>query len=103
MEDFLQYTSGKQVFSLSQGTLEMMRVGARVGAGVGAGAQASKTVLRILCKSFSEYLNTFVVVIGATAMRGFISKGPTGYSDNLSPNLKDEEESEKVTKGATEG
>ena len=69
---------------------------------MGAGAKASKTALKICCKSFSEYLKTLVVATGALA-RDFIPNSLAGWSDNLSPDLKGEEESGRATKGAKEG
>ena len=72
-------------------------------AGVAAAAWASRMALKILCKSFSEYLETLVVAIGASAIGGFIPKGPAGWSDYLSPDLEGGKESERVTKGMTEG
>ena len=54
MWDFPRYTSREQAFSFSRGVLET--------AGAGAGARASRTALKIRCKSFSEYLGVLVSV-----------------------------------------
>ena len=68
---------------------------------MGTGAQASRTALKILCKSSLEYLGT-PVAVGALAMGGFVPEGLAGWSDNLSPDSKDGEESGGATKGAAE-
>lgn len=53
----MQYTSEEQVFNgLSQGFLKVVRAGT----GVETEVQASRTVPKICCKSFSEYLGTSV-------------------------------------------
>ena len=96
----------------------MMEAGARTGVGVGArtraeagvgtragartGARASRTALRILCKSSSEYLRTLLAAGGELA-RGFLPEGPAGWSDNLSPDSGGGEESGGAIEGATEG
>ena len=98
MWDFLQYISKERAFNFSRGTLETMR--ARVGAEVGA--QASRTALRILCKSSSKYLETLVAAIGASVMGGFVSKGPAGWLDNLSPDLGGRKESKEAMERAME-
>ena len=56
----------------------------RVGAGVRTRVKASRTALRILSKSSSEYMGTLVAKI-ALAIEGFVPEGPAGWSDNLSP------------------
>ena len=73
--------SGERAFSFSrgassffQGVSEMTRAET----GVGAGASASRTALKIYCKSSLEYLGTLVVAGGALAIKGFDFKGPTG-------------------------
>ena len=70
-----------------------------MGAGTGTGARASKTVLKILCKSFSEYLG-ILVSAGSFSPGGLL--GCLEISD-----LGGGEESggamEGVTEGATEG
>ena len=113
MWDFPRYKSGERAFSFSRGASATMGAGARTGAGAGTGAGAetgaragtgalaSRTALRILCKSSSEYLGTLVAA-GALAMGGFTPKGPTGWSDNSSPDSGDGEESGGATEGATE-
>ena len=102
MWDFPQYTSGEQAFSFSQGTLETMGAETGVGAGTGAKAQASRTALRIRCKSSSQYLG-ILVAEGGDLAKGFPPKSPAGWSDNLSPNLGGGKESGGATKEATEG
>ena len=83
------------------------RTGAGMGVGTGAGtetgAQASRTALRILYKSFSEYLGTLVAATGASAMGGFAPRGPAGWLNNSSPDSGGGEESGGVMEGATEG
>ena len=59
-------------------------------AGAGAGARASRTALRICCKSFSEYLG---VLVSAGDSSGCLE-----FSD-----LGGGEESGGATEGATEG
>ena len=119
MWDFSQYASGKRAFSFSQGASAMMGAGSGAGAGAGAGmgagtgagtgtgAQASRTTLKILYKSSSEYLGTLVAATGALATESFVSEGPVGWSDNLSLDLEGEKESrgpmERATEGMTEG
>ena len=71
-------------------------------AGTGAGTQASRTALKIRYKSFSEYLG-IIVAAGGELARGFSSKGPTGWSDNSSPDLEGRKESGRATEGAMEG
>ena len=93
--------SGKQAFSFSQGLSKTM--GARAGAEAGAGARASRTILKILYKSFLEYLRVLVAVSRATAMRGFVFKGLMGYSDNLSPESEGGKKLRRVIERATEG
>ena len=91
MWDFPQYTSKEQAFSgLFRSSLEA------VGAGTRAKAWASKTALKICCKSFSKYLRTLVAVAG-----DFSPKGLLGYlkiSD-----LEGGKKPERVTEGAIEG
>ena len=87
----------------------METTGARAGAEAeaetrtGVKTQASRTVLRILCKISLEYLGIFVAASGATVMGGFVLKGPAGGLDNLSPNLGGKKEPRGATEGATEG
>ena len=59
--------------------------------------------LKIRCKSSLEYMGTLIAAAGALATRDFVLKGLTGWSDNLSPDLKDEEESKEATEGAMKG
>ena len=75
MWDFPRYTSEKRVFSFFRGTSET--TGAETGAEAGAGAQASKTALRIRCKSSSEYLGTLLAA-GVELVRVFSPKGSAG-------------------------
>ena len=51
--------------------------GAETGIRVQTGAQASKTALKILCKSSSEYLG-ILIAAGTLATRGFTPEGPAG-------------------------
>ena len=118
MWDFSQYTSRERAFSFSRGALATMGAGvgvgagARIGAGIRAGAGtkagagtrtlASRTALRILCKSFSEYLKTLVATKVLTT-GGFGTEQPAGWSDNSSPKLGGEKESGRAIEGATEG
>ena len=84
-----------------------MGAGAGTGAGMGAkaiiraraGTRASRTVLRIRCKSSSEYLGILLAAAGALATGGFV-KGSMGWSDNLSLDLGGGEESGGATKEA---
>ena len=69
----------------------------------GTRARASRTALKIRCNSSSEYLRTLVAASGVLAMEGFVLEGPTGWSDNLSPDSGDGKESRGATEGATEG
>ena len=113
MWDFLRYTSKEQAFSFARAASITMEVGAGVGAragtgagtgagartGAGAGSWASRTVLRICCKSFSEYLGILLAVTGALATEGSV-EGLAGWSDNLSPDLVGWAESRGVMEGA---
>ena len=72
---------------------------ARAGAAAETGARASRTALKILCKSSSEYLGTLVAVTRVSAIGGFVPKGPTCWLNNLSPDSGGREKSG----GATEG
>ena len=80
--------------NFSWGTSEMTRAGAKAG----AGAWASKTALKILCKSSLEYLGTLLATTG-----GFAPEGPASSLDNLSPDLGGGKESREATKRETEG
>ena len=85
MWDFSQYISREQSFKdLSWGSLEV--AGARTGAG--ARVRASKTILRIRCKSFLVYLGTSIIAI--------VSGIPAGYLENSDSG--DREESRRATK-----
>ena len=91
MWDFPRYTSGERAFSFSRDTSETTGTGA----GAGAGARASRTVLKIRCKSSSEYLGILV------SAGDFGPRGPSGCSE-----ISDSgggEESGGVSEGATEG
>ena len=79
------------------------RAGAGTRAGVGAGARVSRTALRLLCKLFLEYLKIVVAVIGASTRGGFVSKGPTSWLDNFSPDLGGGKESRRAMERAAEG
>ena len=87
MWDFPQYTSRERAFSFSQGVSET--------AGVGEGAWASRTALKILCKSSSEYLGTLV------AAGDFGPWVPSGYLETSDSESR--EEPGGATEGATEG
>ena len=104
MWDFPWYKSGERAFSFSQGASATMGAGAGAGLGTGAGAGigalVSRTALRILYKSSSEYLRTLVAA-GALATGGFV-EGPAGWSDNSSPDSGGGEESGGATEGAAE-
>ena len=71
-----------------------------VWAGTEAGARASKTVLKILCKSSLKYLGILVAATETTATGGFVLEGPAGYLET--PDFGGGEESGGVTEGATE-
>ena len=93
--DFPQYTSGERGFnSFFRSSSEAAEAGA--GAGAGAGARASRTALRIYCKSSSEYLGTLVVAAG-----DFGPGGPSGYSEISDPGGG--EEPRRAIEGPTEG
>ena len=85
------------------GTRARAGTGARAGIGARAetGPRASRTALKILCKSSSEYLGT-IVSTGALATRGFAPKGSAGWLDNSSPDLGVRKESGGATDGAAE-
>ena len=57
---------------------------ARAGVRARAGARASRTALRIYCKSSLEYWGILVAATRVLAMRGFVSEGLVGWSDNFS-------------------
>ena len=82
-------------FSFFWGTSETTGVGV----GAEAGTQAFRTALKILYKSFLEYLRILVSTTGALATGSFVSKGPAGWLDNSSPDLGVGEESGGATKG----
>ena len=77
------------------------RAGARIGAEVGI--QASRTALRIHCKSSLKYLGILVAAAGTSTTGGYVPKNLTGWSDNSSPDSRGGKESEGVTDGATKG
>ena len=97
MWDFSRYTSGQRAFSFSRGTSEMTGAGtrARTRAGAGTGARASRTALKIRCKSSSEYLG-ILVLAGDFGPESLLSCSKISYSGGR-------EESRKASKGATEG
>ena len=65
---------------------------ARAGAEMGTGTQASRTVLKIRCKSSLEYLGTSIATAGAF--------GPRDSADCLeNSDLEGGEESERATEG----
>ena len=74
--------------------------GAGAGARAETGAQASRTALKIYCKSFLEYLGISIAVAGAIAMGSFVLEGSAGCLENS--NLGDREESEEITEEAME-
>ena len=78
---FLQYTSKEQAF---KGLF-----------------QASKTVLKIWCKSSLVYLSIARGVVGMTTTGRFIPGSLSGWLNNLSPDLRDEEESRKAIEGCS--
>ena len=80
------------------------RTGAGAGARTGAGAriQTSRTVLKIRCKSSSEYLGILVAAARALAMGCFVPKGSADWSDNLSSDSGGREESGGATEGAVD-
>ena len=84
MWDFPWYTSQKEAFSLSWGSLKVTRAEARAGVGVKAetGARASRPVLKIRCKLSSEYLGTSVAMTTMAAIEDFVSKSLAGYLKN---------------------
>ena len=90
---------GKQDFSFSRGTSKTTGAGAEVR----TEAQTSRTVLKIRYKSSLQYLGTLVAAAGASATEDFISKGPTGWLDNLSFDWKGGKESGGAIEGAMEG
>ena len=81
----------------------MIEAGAGVGAEVETGPRASRMVLKICCKSSLEYLGMLLAAVGALATGSFVAEGLAGWSDNLSADSGDREETEKATKGAIEG
>ena len=91
--------SGERAFSFFQGASEMIKAGA----GAGTRARASRTALKIRCKSFSEYLGTLVAVGEMLATRGFIPKSLAGWSDNLASDLRGGEKLGRAIEGVTEG
>ena len=64
-----------------------------------ARTQASRTVLRIRCKSSSEYLGILLAAAGPLATESFV-KGPAGWSDNSLPDSGGGKESRGATEGA---
>lgn len=60
-------------------------------------AQASKTVLKIRCKSFLVYLGAKDIVLGIIAIRRLAPKSLASCSDNLLSDLGAREKSEGVT------
>ena len=63
MWDFSQYMFGERAFNgFFQGSSKLAGAGAGMRAGVGV--RTSRMVLKICCKSFSEYLGTLVVAAG---------------------------------------
>ena len=95
--------SEERVFSFSRGVLETTGAGAGGETGAGVRALVSRTALKTLCKSSTEYLGILVVVIRVIAMGGFFFESPAGWSDNLSSNSEGEKKLGKVTEGVTEG
>ena len=85
MWDFPRFTCREWALKFSWGALVTMGARSRAGAGAGvgmgvgmeAGARASKTALKIPCKSSSEYLG-ILVAARALGTRGFGPEGPAG-------------------------
>ena len=98
-----------QVFGFFWGASETIKagVGAETGAEAEAGARASRTALKILYKSSSEYSGTLVAATGTSAMGSFLFEGLAGWFNNLSLDLGGREETrgatEEATKAVTEG
>ena len=65
--------------------------------GVGARVWASKTVLKIRCKSSLEYLGTSVTVVGTTGIGSFTPESLASCSKNSNLGVEDK------SGGATEG
>ena len=63
------------------------------------GAQASRTVLKIRCKSSSVYLGTGGAAAGITATGKFTPGGPAGWLNNSSPDSGGGKESGRATEG----
>ena len=76
--------------------------GAETGAGAGTGALGSRTALKILCKSSSEYLR-ILVAAEAVATGDFGPEDPADWSHNSLPDSGGREESEGAMEGVTEG
>ena len=94
--------SEKRALSLFRDISKTAGAGARVGRGVGVRTQAFKTVLKIFCKSSSEYLRILVAVLRVTVMGDLISKGLVECLINFPPDLRDGKESGGATKRVTE-
>ena len=103
MWDFPQYTSGERAFSFSQGILETTGAGTRAGVGVGTGIRASRTALKILCKSSLEYLGTLVAAkdVGPGVPSGYLETSDSGGGEK--PRGATEGAVEGATEGAMEG
>ena len=84
---------GKALYGFCRGFSKVAKAGTKTRAG--ARAQASRTILKICCKSFLIYLRISVVAIRITATRNFVSKGPIDYLENS--DLESGEESKRVT------
>ena len=112
MWNFPRYTSRERAFSFLRDALATMGAKAGVGAGAKtgtrarmgaeAGTRASRTVLKIRCKSFLEYLGILVAAAGALATKGFVLESAAGWSNNSSLDLEGREESGKAMEGAAE-
>ena len=89
----------EQVFNgLSQGSLEV--AGARMGARARVRAQASKTALRIRCKSSLEYLGTLVVVVEDFSLGDLLDCSKiSDLGGGEGPKGATEEATERVTEG----
>ena len=84
------------------GVRARVRRGAKARTGAEMGVWASRTVLKILCKSSLEYLGTLVVATRAIAIRDFVSMRLMRYLDTLSSNSEGEEDSGRAMEGGTE-
>ena len=59
--------------------------------------RASKTILKMCCKSFIVYLGIRSATAQKTITERFSTKSPMGWLDNLSLNSRDEKELNRET------